>query len=168
MRTIELEMSGGCQCGAVRYHITAIRDDAHICHCRMCQKAAGSYFAPLAGVPHEAFEWTRGTPGTFLSSDPVERGFCRDCGTPLFYRTIGGDHISIMLGTLDEPARVPPRRQYGNEARMPFFDTLPHLAGRGTTTEEDSPDLVAAIGQSNHQHPDHDTGEWPMPQTPKA
>ena len=45
--------SGGCQCGAVRYHFTGALGRASICHCRMCQKAFGSFGAPLVSVPHE-------------------------------------------------------------------------------------------------------------------
>jgi hypothetical protein len=29
------------------------------------------------------------------------------------------------------------------------------------TTEEDEPETAVAIAMSNHQHPDHDTAEWP-------
>ena len=54
----------------------------------MCQKAFGSYFAPLAGVKTGDFEVTRGTIATFHSSDPVVRGFCRDCGTPLTFAVV--------------------------------------------------------------------------------
>ena len=43
-------MTGGCQCGAVRYALMAEPTHASICHCRMCQKAFGNYIAPLAGV----------------------------------------------------------------------------------------------------------------------
>ena len=66
----------------------------HVCHCRMCQKAFGGYFAPLAGVPLGDFAWIKGTPGVFQSSEAVERGFCRDCGTPLFFRYVDKDRIS--------------------------------------------------------------------------
>ena len=31
-------LTGGCQCGAVRYALYAAPDRAGICHCRMCQK----------------------------------------------------------------------------------------------------------------------------------
>ena len=43
-------ITGGCQCGAVRYRITAPLENPHICHCRMCQKAFGNYFAALVGM----------------------------------------------------------------------------------------------------------------------
>jgi hypothetical protein len=44
-------LTGGRQCGAVRYALSALPEDAHFCHCRMCQKAVGGPFAALAGVP---------------------------------------------------------------------------------------------------------------------
>ena len=44
-------LTGGCQCGTVRYALLSEPTNASICHCRMCQKAFGSYFAPLTGVP---------------------------------------------------------------------------------------------------------------------
>lgn len=157
---IETEISGGCQCGAVRYHASAVLDTSHICHCRMCQKAAGNFFAALIGIPKDAFRWTRGTPGRFKSSDPVERAFCRDCGTPLTYDYLAGKHLCVTTGSLDEPARFPPRRQFGIEARMPWFDTIAALEEDGTT-EEVMTEPAAAIAASNHQHPDHDTDSWP-------
>ena len=70
-------ITGGCQCGAVRYALKSEPTGASICHCRMCQKAFGNYFAPLTGVPLADLEWTRGQPGIFKSSEAVERGFCR-------------------------------------------------------------------------------------------
>jgi hypothetical protein len=129
----------------------------------MCQKAFGSFFAPLAGVPLEKFELTRGKLATIKSSDQTERGFCRDCGTPLTFHYVDKARIAISIGSLDEPERVKPAHQYGVESRLPWFDELTHLAGEATT-EQDAPDLAAAIAASNHQHPDHDTAEWP----PKA
>ncbi len=96
-----------------------------------------------------------------MSSDPVERGFCRDCGTPLSLRDVGGDEIAISLGSLDEPEKVEPLKQCGNERRLSWFDKLPGLAGLETTTERDAPKMAAAIAASNHQHPDHDTDAWP-------
>ena len=143
-------VAGGCQCGAVRFRIAAL-GRASICHCRMCQKAFGSFFAPLAGVPPRDFAWLRGTPGVFRSSQAAERGFCRDCGTPLFFRYVDKDRISISLGSLDEPARVAPARQYGVESRLPYVATLTQLPGSRTEDEVPPPELVRL---ASRQHPD--------------
>ena len=92
---IDIELSGGCQCGAVRYRFTKKPGGAHVCHCRMCQKAFGGFYAPLVGARHEYFEVTRGEIAKFRSSDLVERGFCRDCGTPLTFAYVGGRGVSV-------------------------------------------------------------------------
>jgi hypothetical protein len=160
MSEAEVRITGGCQCGAVRYALHAVPTNPHICHCRMCQKAFGSFFAPLARVPLDRFELTRGTLAVFRSSEPTERGFCGDCGTPLTFRYIEKQHINVALGSLDDPAQIRPEIQYGVEGRLPWFDTLTALPG-DTTTEEDVPDLAGRIASTSHQHPDHDTAVWP-------
>ena len=155
-------LSGGCQCGAVRYRVDGALTSPHICHCRMCQKAAGNYFMPLANAAKAEFTVTRGEIAWFYSSDPVRRGFCARCGTPLIIETISAPHLNITLGSLDESAAVAPLRQYGIEAKMPWFARLESLPGAAT---EDDPVVdgiqVADIRASNHQHPDHDTEKWP-------
>ena len=144
-------LTGGCQCGAVRYALFSIPSEPSICHCRMCQKAFGNYFAPLAGVPLGDLEWTNGQPGTFHSSELVERGFCRDCGTPLSYRAAGKDRISVSLGSLDDPARVVPLKQFGVESRLPFMATLAELPGVRTEDYFTAADLARL---KSRQHPD--------------
>ena len=152
--------SGGCQCGAVRFHATELRDNPHVCFCRMCQKASGNFFADLVGVRHEHLTWTRGTPSEFLSSDKAARGFCRDCGTPLYYRSLGGPHVSISIAAFDTPHAIPILYQMGLEGRHPDIPVLPGVEAVGTTEEAMGDDAVA-IRASNHQHPDHDTADWP-------
>jgi hypothetical protein len=156
----DFRLTGGCQCGAVRYALHEQPTNPHICHCRMCQKAFGSFFAPLAKVPVEKFELTRGALAIFMSSDIAERGFCRACGTPLTIHDIDDPTICVSIGSLDEPAKVAPGMQYGIEGRLPYFTALAGLPGE-KTTEEDTPDLAANIARTNHQHPDHDTKAWP-------
>jgi len=154
--------TGGCQCGAVRYRLQGKPLSPHLCFCRMCQKAAGNYFAALGGAALADFELTRGEPGWFASSDLVERGFCRECGTPLFYREKDGSHIAIMLGALDEPEAVAPEWQsdiYGKTSWFGHLDALPTSIGDETPDEQYV--RYAAIRITNHQHPDHDTENWP-------
>ena len=155
-----MSWSGGCQCGAVRYRFTEKPGGAHVCHCRMCQKAFGNFYAPLVGGPKSAFEVTRGAIAVFRSSDLVERGFCRDCGTPLTFASIDGKHVSVSIGSLDNPAEFPPIDQHGVESRYAFVNGIGHLPDRPPTEQED-PDGAVAIARSNHQHPDHDTADWP-------
>ncbi len=69
------KLSGGCQCGAVRYQVTGEVGHPHLCHCRMCQKASGNFFLPLIGAAKSDFEWTRGEPSWFHSSKPGPPGF---------------------------------------------------------------------------------------------
>jgi hypothetical protein len=153
--------AGGCQCGAVRYAATELHDNAHICHCRMCQKAVGNFFAALVGAPKEAVTWTRGMPAAFRSSEHIERGFCSACGTPLFYNDVNGKRITLTIGSMDHPERLKPRSQDGVEGRMPWFSELFDVPDDPPTEAGDSAEWAAAIRASNRQHPDHDTETWP-------
>ena len=150
-------LTGGCQCGSVRYRVDGRVEYPHLCHCRMCQKASGNYFLPLAFAPGDALTITRGEPGWFYSSDPVRRGFCANCGTPLFFDPVDSEGMSFTLGSLDDPAALPPEMNDGEANRVPFFHGLCSL----TSKEVDRDDLSPVIDASNHQHPDHDTSEWP-------
>ena len=122
--------TGGCQCGAVRYRVTEPLGSAGICHCRMCQRAAGNVFAPL--VTARGVEW-QGTPAAWASSDIAERGFCARCGTPLFLRDCDReDETELMIGTLDDPAIAPPDHHYGVESRVAWLRLADGLPGYET------------------------------------
>jgi hypothetical protein len=95
------EHSGSCLCGAVR--VTARTRDNRIgaCHCTMCRKWGGG---PLFAVECEsavAFEGADSI-STFSSSEWAERGFCKKCGTHLFYRLKQEQHYAIPVGLFDD------------------------------------------------------------------
>ena len=71
--------------------------------------------------------------------------------------------IGILAGCFDEPARVPPVIQYGNESRLPWFADLTALPGDAPTYSVDPEGFLPRITASNRQHPDHDTPHWPRP-----
>ena len=146
-------LAGGCQCGAVRFSISATPNRVSICHCRMCQKASGAPFASFADIEKRDFSWTRGKPAAFKSSSFAERDFCRDCGTPLSFRRIDGERIEIMTGAFDRPDRVIPTRQYGTESRLGWVVGIANMPSQ-TTLQNYGPEKVATI--VSHQHPDHD------------
>jgi hypothetical protein len=142
-------LTGGCQCGAVRYAFYAEPVSADICHCRMCQKAMGNLFMAVASVPLEQFAWTAGAPATFRSSSVAERTFCRDCGTPLSFRYLGRDRISATTGSLDEPARARPAAQVGIESRVPWFHELAGLPGTATADDPPPGGLAAVVSNQD-------------------
>ncbi|MBB97403.1 MAG: aldehyde-activating protein [Rhodobacteraceae bacterium] len=98
--------AGGCLCGAVRYTLARAPAEMDVCHCGMCRKHTGGLalglMVPRDEVTWEGFEHV----GLFRSSDWAERGFCRTCGSGLFYRTLGdgpgSDMISLGAGSLDD------------------------------------------------------------------
>jgi hypothetical protein len=153
-------ITGGCQCGAVRYAVHEPLREASICHCRMCQKAFGAFYAPLVGAPLAAFELTRGEMALFRSSDAVERGFCRDCGTPLSFRYVESDRIDVSIGSLDDPSAAKPAAQLGLESRLPWLGELDALPAQ-TSEQSNDPGRLDLIRHTNRQHPDHDTQSWP-------
>lgn len=147
-------LTGGCQCGAVRYRLLAAPNGANVCHCRMCQKASGGPFMAFGGVKLSEFVVTKGAIATFSSSDIAERGFCARCGTPLTYRGLSADRISVTLGSLDDPEAVEPRTQLGVESRVGWlFRSLNLLEIR--TEQWLARKKIAAV--HNHQHPDRET-----------
>ncbi len=147
-------LTGGCQCGAVRYRLSAEPTGVNICHCRMCQKASGGPMMAFGGVRLSEFVVSSGAIATFSSSDIAERGFCARCGTPLTYRELGSDRVSVTLGSLDEPGAVAPVTQLGVESKVGWLVgslSLPEIR----TDQWLAKKKIAAI--HNHQHPDHET-----------
>lgn len=140
---------GGCQCGKVRYALYQPPRRASICHCRMCQKATGNYFAPLANVEISDFEVTKGEMATFASSTIATRGFCRDCGTPLTFSYVELPDISVMMGSLDNPDCIAPSKQFGLEARSIHLDTA--LSNEAHVTEDLMPEEWAKKLKSHQQ-----------------
>jgi hypothetical protein len=144
--------SGGCQCGAVRFRVTKLWRGS-VCYCRMCQKAT----AGLGGfyITAKEFEWTRGAPKYFVSSNVARRGFCGDCGTPLTFEMDGAVDLSIVA--FDRPGDIAPSVQLAKDARIPWGD---HLAALPLRPDNDGSMAAHFAKVVSHQHPDHDTETW--------
>ena len=143
---------GGCQCGAVRFRIEGALGTPSICHCRMCQKAFGAFYAPLVHVEDGTLHWTTREPARFQSSPQVHRGFCENCGTPLTYEAPSG--VALAIGAFDDPSSIAPEFQYGTESKLPFVDSIPSLAGRPTSEDLEEAPFLRDL--ESFQHPDHD------------
>ncbi len=104
---------GQCLCGQIKYEFPNDPAIAGVCHCKNCQRQAGSAFSTLAGVPKAEFSMT-GEPKLYLDSDTnsgntVERYFCGNCGSPL-YSVIPSqpDVLYLKTGTLDDTSQFTP------------------------------------------------------------
>jgi hypothetical protein len=143
-----MTLSGGCQCGAVRFRVEGAPDRASICHCRMCQKAFAGPFGALVTVRIDQLTWTRGARSTFQSSNAIQRGFCAACGTPLTYEW-SADRIDLAVFAFDDPSAVEPVVQLAVEGRPAWMDHLADMPVR--------PALGPTGPVVSRQHPDRDT-----------
>jgi hypothetical protein len=100
-------ITGGCACGAVRYQSSADPTFFLNCHCRDCQRATGSAYAAIVVVPRSALTIT-GEPRYYSriadNGHDIERGFCPQCGSPLFVKPARlPDNIAVLAASLDDP-----------------------------------------------------------------
>lgn len=103
--------SGGCRCGAIRYHVSGPPVMVEYCHCESCRRSSGSAVSVLAGFSREGFEILHGSPTDYESTPVVKRSFCGVCGSPLFYANQEyPDEVYISIGSFDEPEELPPDR----------------------------------------------------------
>ncbi len=154
----ETRMSGGCQCGAVRYAVEGAPEQVAVCHCRMCQKAVGSVVWPFFTVSRSSLAWTRGQPTLYRSSAAAQRGFCSLCGTPLTFESDGEDTVDLGIATLDDPTALKPTAQYWVNAAVPWFRELAGLPAAGLGDKLPAEEVTR---RRPFQHPDHDTAVWP-------
>lgn len=94
-------LHGACNCGAVSFTLTQAPTEATACHCRLCRKQSGHYFAS-ANLPKSALQLSGAEHlSWYQASDKVRRGFCAKCGCWLFWEPIHRDWTSVALGALD-------------------------------------------------------------------
>ena len=120
-------MTGGCQCGRIRYVAEIDGDDAYLCHCRMCQRATGGVSIAFRNVTKAAVTWER-EPDRYRSSPFAQRGFCSTCGTPLTFEFDDGNNLDLTVGSFDDPSRFKPTSRFGKESWHPAWldtSTLP-------------------------------------------
>lgn len=123
--SIPLPFTGGCACGRVRYECRVEPQIMFNCHCRDCQYASGSAYTAALIVPLAALQLITGEPRYFervhADGRTIARGFCPECGTPLFARrSVTPEAIGIRAGTLDDPAWFEPRADFWVSSAQPW------------------------------------------------
>lgn len=94
--------TGRCECGAVAFDVAKVRETVTVCHCSQCRRTSGhlwasthALFSAVTFTVQDGLQW-------FASSPHAKRGFCRECGSSLFYRMNGEDGVGIAAGCLDD------------------------------------------------------------------
>lgn len=119
--------TGGCLCGNIRYTLSAEPLAVVVCHCRNCQKQAGSALSVVAVVARDALK-LQGAPKVFedrgTSGQVVYRNFCADCGSPVVTDTPRAREqgiIFIKAGTLDDVSDLRPSAHYWTRSAQPWI-----------------------------------------------
>jgi hypothetical protein len=94
-------LSGSCMCGCVRYEACGKFRDIVGCHCTECRKSSGHYSAATSVRPDDIKFLNSAGLAWYRSSALAQRGFCRECGSTLFWKPDSGDRLSIFVGTVD-------------------------------------------------------------------
>jgi hypothetical protein len=83
-------------------------------------------------VPAAAFAVTKGTPKFYTvtgdSGNTVSRGFCPQCGSPLFSRLSGmSDVVGVRVSSLDDPSHYRPTMDIFVTSAQPWDFMNPEL-----------------------------------------
>lgn len=149
-----LPLTGGCQCGALRYQVSAAPLMVYNCHCTNCQRIGGGAFSTPAAVLEASFSFVDGEPQTFeWTSDAGTMRFgwlCRNCGTRIAHgqRPTNGI-LSVRSGTFDDRSWVTPVGDIWMRSKQAWVT----LTGDRLAFEQQPSDysgLVAAFRDKGH------------------
>jgi len=125
---------GRCLCGAVTFKITGKLRNVLVCHCSQCRRSSGHLWAATAAV--EAIEIDcQNTLSWYRSSSKAKRGFCRRCGSSLFWQLDGSTSMSVAAGSLDVPTGLSTQEHiYFDHASDYYTVNADELIRMGTET----------------------------------
>lgn len=121
----ENKLTGGCQCGAVRYEVVGAPKQQVACHCTSCQRQSGSAFGMTLVVSEEDFRLLSGELKTWSSKSEAGRdklgAFCPHCGTRIYHKTgWRKGMVSVKPGTLDDTRWLKPEIHLWTSSKQPW------------------------------------------------
>ena len=118
-----MNYTGGCLCRALRYHSSVEPTEAGYCHCSICQRSTGAPVLAWASFPVEGFQYSKGSPSVYKSSEYGHREFCSHCGTQIAFREANeATTVDVNVGSLDDPMTVRPQYHIWCKSRIEWFD----------------------------------------------
>ncbi|WP_263143890.1 GFA family protein [Pseudomonas sp. RIT-PI-AD] len=97
-------LGGRCLCGAVNFSATPLSLTMSACHCAMCRRWAGGVGMAVACAPALRIDDSSAL-GIYRSSGWGERGFCKACGSSLFWRARDGSALVVSAMAFEDPAQ---------------------------------------------------------------
>ena len=94
-------VNGKCLCGSVGVSFQSDEQVFDVCHCGVCRKWGGGPAMTVDANQNLKFTGTEFI-STYSSSEWAERGFCKQCGTHLFYRLKETGFTNVPLGLLEK------------------------------------------------------------------
>ncbi|MEQ9261166.1 MAG: GFA family protein [Roseovarius sp.] len=95
-------LEGSCLCGAVAFEAEGPMGPPIACHCKQCRQQSGFHFSALP-VAKEALRFRRDEGlAWYRHTEIATRGFCRLCGSTLFWRGDEGPEIMVAMGSLEK------------------------------------------------------------------
>ncbi len=95
--------TGSCLCGAVHFRTAGPLRGVVYCHCSQCRKQSGHYYAATNVLDENLFVEGAENIAWFGSSEFAKRGFCRTCGSALFWKPRDHAYTSVLAGLFDDP-----------------------------------------------------------------
>ncbi len=95
-------MRASCLCGGVAFRFPAPSGGVTACHCRQCRKSSGNFAASFDLDEAEVVWEARETLAEYATPGGARRGFCRTCGSSLWFRDADGA-FSVEAGAVDGP-----------------------------------------------------------------
>jgi len=122
---MKLPLTGGCQCGALRYEIRAEPFSVYVCHCTECQRQSASAFSMSVMVPRDSLVYTKGVPRRFErtadSGRVIASDMCETCGVRPVNHPLANDKVSILKpGTLDDTSWLHPVGHIWTKSAQPW------------------------------------------------
>lgn len=126
---VEIVADGGCLCGSVRYTLKGELLWAGHCHCESCRRQTSSPITSFFCVYEKDMMFMGNALETYASSKGVERGFCKKCGTPMYYMNENRPgEIDLYATSLDNPENYKPLAHYHWDEKLSWLhadDNLP-------------------------------------------
>jgi len=92
-------LSARCLCGGVQFTLPGPARAITACHCHQCRKLSG-HFSASFDAGEETLDYAARAPlATYVTEGGGTRGFCRDCGSSLWFRARDG-RFSVEAGCI--------------------------------------------------------------------